>query len=39
MLFSVVHSVLVVIVYIVEYCTCIKLKMAKQNLQTELSLQ
>ena len=36
---SVVHSVLVVIVYIVEYCTCIKLKMAKRKLQTELSLQ
>ena len=33
------HSVLVVIQYIVEYCTCIKLKMAKRNLQTELSLQ
>ena len=33
------HSVLVVIQYIVEYCTCIKLKMAKWNLQTELSLQ
>ena len=30
---------LVVIQYIVEYCTCIKLKMAKQKLQTELSLQ
>ena len=39
MLFSVMHSVLVVIVYIVEYCTCIKLKMAKRKLQTELSLQ
>ena len=39
MLFSVVHSVLVVIQYTVEYCTCIKLKMAKQKLQTELSLQ
>ena len=33
------HSVLVVIQYIVEYCTCIKLKMAKQKLKTELSLQ
>ena len=30
---------LVVIEYIVEYCTCIKLKMAKRKLQTELSLQ
>ena len=39
MLFSVVHSVLVVIQYTVEYCTCIKLKMAKRNLQTGLSLQ
>ena len=36
---SVVHSVLVVIQYIVECCTCIKLKMAKRKLQTELSLQ
>jgi len=33
------HSVSVVIQYIVEYCTCIKLKMVKQKLQTELSLQ
>ena len=33
------HSVFVVIQYIVEYCTCIKLKMAKQKLQTDLSLQ
>ena len=33
------HSVLVVIQYIVEYCTCIKLKMAKRKLQTKLSLQ
>ena len=33
------HSVLVVIQYIVEYCTCIKLKMAKRKLQTELILQ
>ena len=33
------HSVLVVIQYIVEYYTCIKLKMAKRKLQTELSLQ
>ena len=33
------HSVLVVIQYIVEYCTCIKLKMAKWKLQTELRLQ
>ena len=33
------HSVLVVIQYIVEYCTCIKLKMAKRKVQTELSLQ
>ena len=33
------HSVLVVIQYIVEYCTCIKLKMAKWKFQTELSLQ
>ena len=39
MLFSVTHSVLVVIQYIVEYCTCIKLKMAKWKLQTELSVQ
>ena len=39
MLFSVVHSALVVIQYIVEYCTCIKLKMAKRKLQTELSFQ
>ena len=30
---------LVVIQYIVEYRTCIKLKMAKRKLQTELSLQ
>jgi hypothetical protein len=28
-----------VIEYIVEYCTCTKLKMAKWKLQTELSLQ
>ena len=35
MLFSVVHSVLVVIQYIMEYCTCIKLKMARWKLQTE----
>jgi len=34
-----VHSVLVVIQYTVEYCTCIKLKMAKRKLQTELSFQ
>ena len=33
------HSVFVVIQYIVEYCTCIKLKMAKRKLQTELRLQ
>ena len=33
------HSVLVVIQYTVDYCTCIKLKMAKRKLQTELSLQ
>ena len=39
MLFSVVNSVLVVIQYTVEYCICIKLKMAKRKLQTELSLQ
>ena len=39
MLFSVVHSVLVVIQYIVESCTSIKLKMAKRKLETELSLQ
>ena len=32
-------SVLVVIQYIVEYCTYIKMKMAKWKLQTELSLQ
>ena len=38
-LFSVMHSALVVIQYIVEYCTYIKLKMAKRKLQTELSLQ
>jgi uncharacterized protein YerC len=31
--------VLVVIEYIVEDCTCIKLKTAKWKLQTELSLQ
>jgi len=31
--------VLVVIQYIVQYCTCIKLKMAKRKFQTELSLQ
>ena len=30
---------LVVIQYIVEHCTCIKLKMGKRKLQTELSLQ
>ena len=30
---------LVVIQYIVEYCACIKLKMAKAKLQTEPSLQ
>ena len=30
---------LVVIQYIVEYSTCIKLKIAKRKLQTELSLQ
>ena len=33
------YSVLVVIQQTVEYCTCIKLKMAKHKLQTELSLQ
>ena len=28
-----------VIQYLVEYCTCIKLKTVKRKLQTELSLQ